>query len=277
MNPRTLARVDPTQSIAIIETDLRELARAVLSEVHGPGWLEEAFDSDAIGELRGRLEEERKRRAPVAVPEDLLSYTHIYELRKMIEKEWALFAPSLGERREFSVFIDKVEDYRNAPAHSRELLAHERSLLEGIAGDIRSRVTKYRSTRAPDASYYPVVEWVRDSFGNTNDGTSMLGMLDTELRLRPGVVLTFDCRGWDPQGREITWRVSQVPGFTDFREDVPTVTGTTASLEWTVAEQDVGMNFYLHVSMRSSGPYHRLGSYDQDVSFHYIVDPPAVT
>jgi hypothetical protein len=204
--------VDPSEAIAIIETDLRELAKVVLTSARGGDWLQSTLDPAEIDELQGRLEEERKRRTPAVVPDELIAYTHIYELRKIIEKNWQFFAVALGEKKTFVVFMDKVEDYRNAPSHSRELLPHERSLLEGIAGEIRSRATAYRSSQAPDASYYPVIESIRDGFGNTPDRLSTEVATTTEVgvRLRPGQVLRFECRGWDPQGRELIWRIGRV-------------------------------------------------------------------
>lgn len=252
--------MEPSAAIAIIETDLRELARSVLSEALGANWLEAVLDRNAISELEARREEERKRREPVAVDEDLLAYTYAYELQTLIEKRWDPFAPALGAKREFSVLMDMVNDYRNAPAHSRELLPHERSLLEGIAGEIRTRVTAYRSSRGPDASFYPIIESIRDSFGHTPESLDPdnLAYVDTGRRLHVGDTVTFECRGWDPQGRDLLWglRVALL-------KHGPSASGTEAVLEWVVSEAEVGVNCQADIFMSHAGKYHRHTYADQ--------------
>jgi hypothetical protein len=264
--------MEPSAAVAVIETDLRVLTRVVLQEVDGPQWMEKDLDAGTLESLEARREEERKRRAPSGVPADLLGYTHLYELRTLIEKHWTAFAVALGQKREFAVLMDKVEDYRNAPAHSRELLPHERALLEGIAGEVRSKVTAFRSQRGPDASYYPVMESIHDSFGNEADLSSRnLGSVavHTGLRLRPGDVVRFEARGWDPQGRELTWEYGPI-----FAGQGGAVTGTEVAFDWVVREEDVSVGWFLEIQVTSSGRYHRHRSYDDRVTFHYAVDPP---
>jgi Swt1-like HEPN len=165
--------MEPSAAIAVIETDLRHLVRVVLEKAHGSDWLAKNLDAATIHRLQERLEEERKRRAPAKVSSDLMAYTHLYELRTVIEKNWQEFSPALGEKKEFVVLMDKVEDFRNAPAHSRELLPHERSLLDGIAGTVRTQVAMYVSSQDPDKRHYPVIESIRDSFGNEPTPESM--------------------------------------------------------------------------------------------------------
>lgn len=264
--------MEPSAAIAIIETDLRELARSVLGEKFGAKWIEAVLDTDAIAELEGRREEERKRRSPAIVVEDLIAYTHAYELQTMIERRWELFATSLGKKREFTVLMDKVNDYRNAPAHSRELLPYERSLLEGIAGEVRTKVIAYRSSQAPDASYYPIIESVRDSFGTSASLRSPIHAADvtvTGRRLHVGDVVRFECRGWDPQSRKLTWVLSNIGA-----ETIAKAAGSEVVIELVVRDQNVGAGFYPHIRVVSAGRYHRHEGYDQEVIFHYAVDPP---
>lgn len=263
--------MEPSAAIAIIETDLRHLVGVVSSRKHGPDWLEERVDAALLETLRSRLEEEAKRRRPARVQTDLASYTHLYELRRIIEEDWQTFSEALGEKRAFVVLMDKVEDFRNAPAHSRELLPHERSLLEGIAGYVRTQVTTYLSAQSPDTRHYPVIESVRDSFGNqpamrgAGDPTS----LETGLILQVGAEVTFEARGWDPKGRELTWQ------FGLNWEPRGIATGSEAAFTWTVDEADVGRNCYFVVTLKSPGPYFRHTGYDQRVDMMYEVEPPS--
>lgn len=262
--------MEATASIAIIETDLRRLVDAVLTRAHGTNWYDRDFDAVIIAKLHARLEEERKRRSPAKVPDDLLAYTHLYELRRLIEKQWQSFAGALGEKREFSVLMDKVEDFRNAPAHSRELLPHERALLEGISGDIRTKVTLYLSEQSTDSMHYPIIESLHDSFGNAasglGDGSSVLVV--TNLRLQVGQIVDFVGRAWDPQGRELTWKW----GVT-FAGNGGTTIGSDVKFSWSPTEADVGRRS-LEIQVSSTGPYHRYVGYDHCATFVYKTDPP---
>ncbi len=268
-----LREVEPSAAIAVIETDLRHLVQAVLGAARGDSWLETAFPADVRERLEKRRREEQARRAPAKVPSSLLAYAHFYEIRNVIEKDWELFAPALGAKREFSVLAEKVEDFRNAPAHSRELLPHERALLDGIAGTIRTQVTSHLSDRAPDARHYPVVESIRDSFGNEPEAfePSAVGTLvTTGLRLKVGDEVQFDARGWDPQGRELTWGYRSIGGTASDGS----VSGTDVSFTMTISGADVGENYFVEVVLKSSGAYHRHSRFDQKITFGYSVDPP---
>ncbi len=265
--------MEASAAIAVIETDLRHLVRVVLEKDHGSDWLAKYFDATAVEKLQERLEEERKRRAPGKVSSELTAYTHLYELRKVIEKNWQEFSPALGEKKEFVVLMDKVEDFRNAPAHSRELLPHERALLDGIAGTVRTQVTMYVSSQDPDKRHYPIIESIRDSFGNgpTSESLQYNPLVDTGLTLQVGAVVEFNARGWDPQGRDLTWRWD-VPSTTS---DSPSVSGNEVRFTWSPTEDDVGTGCFLTVEMLSSGRYHRGAGTDHHVIFRYSVEPPA--
>jgi Swt1-like HEPN len=273
-NPRDPAKVDDMESsasIAIIETDLRHLVTAVFRQKYGQSWQSQALQEPVRAKLQERHDEERKRHFPAAVPSDLMSYTHLYELRQIIERNWGEFASALGAKKEFMVLMDKVEDFRNAPAHSRELLPHERTLLEGIAGEVRTKVTVHLSQQSADTRYYPVIESVRDSFGNEAhnlDSTQSL-VCNTGLRLKVGQDVLFECRGWDPHGRTLTWMWGTNKGV-----DRNGGEGNEVSFTFTPQPEDVGLNCVIAIDMSSDGQYHRHQIFDQRATFSYDVEPP---
>jgi hypothetical protein len=258
--------VEPSAAIAIIETDLRALVRSL----YGGDWAAKVSPSE-LEALANRREEEVRRRAPVAVPQDLLAYTHFYELRKVLASDWERVSVVLGKKREFDVWADHVEDFRNAPAHSRELLWHERALLEGIAGLIRVRVTKFRSSEGRDSMFYPVIESVVDSFGNSAEAPRTDGpmpIVKTGVILVPDQEVLFRARGTDPQGRDLTWKLIV---HTETRDSA---VGSEVELTWKVTEADVGASCFPEVQVKSSGRFHRRGQDDHAVAFLYRVDPP---
>lgn len=264
--------MDASASIAIIEKDLRRLIETIYREHLGNDWQEENLPEVLKGELRKRQVEEAKRRAPATVSSNLLDYCHLHQLIDLIEKKWELFAPALGEKKEFQVLMGKVEDFRNAPAHSRELLPFELTLLEGIAGQVRTKVTIFLSQTSQDSMHYPVIESLTDPFGNSHNSAeiSTISVVQTKLRLQVGQVVEFSARAWDPQGREITWSA-----WTN-EQEVESVVGTDVTLKWTIRDAEVGRARGLHVSISSTGPYHRYFGSDQEVTFFYTVDPPII-
>jgi hypothetical protein len=258
--------MEPTEAINGIEASLRLLIRTVL----GNTWAARGVLD--ISMLEARREEERKRRDGAAVESDLLAYTHIYELRKIIVKNWEDFKPALVERKRFDIYMDRIEDFRNVPMHSRDLLPFERDLLSGIAGELRNIVTIYRSSKGPDMNHYPVADSLVDSFGNEIDSDN--GVCFTGLRLQIGQVVEFHCRGWDAQSRDLTWTLSS----RTLQGAVDSATGDTVTLRWVVGEESVGEDSAVVIEMKSSGTYHRHGGrdgWDFTCRFRYHVDPPA--
>jgi len=257
----------------MIETDLRLVVRDNRPSTDEEQWLRSVLGSDVTQTIIERRADETGRRKPARVPSSLLDYTTLLQLRSCLNAiDWARLAPSLGKKHEFDVLLDQVERYRNTVAHNRELLQHEAALLEGVAGIIRTRITIGRSTMDIDSKHYPVIEYLRDSFGNeaTNlDPSSAWTSTHTGLSLQVGDVVTFTCRGWDAQGRELTWTVGRAIGPTQAK-----ATGSEATLEWVVREEDVGARTDVMIRLNSSGKYHRHAGHDQSVMFTYTVPPP---
>jgi len=253
--------VVPADAINLIETILRDLIRSVLNN----SWL--TAGGPDRPELEKRRTEEQKRRDGAIVSVELLEYTHLYELRTIITKNWTSFKPIFGDRKRFDVYFHRLEDFRNAPMHSRELLPFERDLLSGIAGELRNLATMYRSQQAPDMTYYPSIESVTDSFGN-----AIRSYTTTALRLKVGETVTFTCRGWDPQGRQLSWQLRSTMGSAS--RLIAEEKGNEVVLRWAVQEDDVGEESALVLFMSSAARFHRKGTYDDSVVVVYTVDPP---
>jgi hypothetical protein len=253
--------MEPYEAINSLEVALRGLIQDVLENQ----WIEKS--GLEITTLEQRRTEEAARRKGAATENNLLTHAHIYELRKIIEKNWESFKPALIEKKRFDIYMDRVEDFRNAPMHSRELLPFERDLLSGIVGEIRNLVTIYRSEQAPDRRYYPVVESIVDSFGNEAEIDRFA--TTTNIRLRVGEGIEFACRGWDAQGRILSWRLL------DQRMNlIDRAKGNSVTLKWAASASPVQEDCIIRIEMASSGKYHRLGNWDFHHILTYSVDPP---
>ena len=119
---------DPHEAIREAENALRNLIAEILESTLGARWLEESgIVTERLELLRKRKEEEEKRRPLQRPDERLLYYADLSDLRKVIEKHWDQFQPILRDKREFEVFFDKLEDFRNPDAHQRGLWPYDGS------------------------------------------------------------------------------------------------------------------------------------------------------
>lgn len=266
--------VNPYEAVRLVELDLRQLVRAVL----GSSWLETARAAGVVdvAKLEAKVADERGRRPAAVVSSDLLDYTEFTQLKVLIvEKQWNAFAPALGTKKHIETYLSKIAGFRNPTMHARTLLPFEEHLVLGISGELRNRIAIYRNNQEQSRMYYPVVDSITDSFGNTHDGITNL-IIQTGVRLEIGETATFICRATDPEGRELHWQLSNnAHGGPD--RQIDEATGDEVALSYRFTRADVGEQVPLLITLRSSGEFHRQpGSSGSDATamFHYAVNPP---
>lgn len=257
---------EPLSAISAAEGSLRSLVAATLEPLFGPQWFEtdSGLTDDRLAQIREWQTTDSKNRKGVVPTDDLLSFSTFPDLKKIIHRHWEHF-PVLQDQKTFDVYIEHLNTLRNAVMHGRELVHYERQLVLGISGELRNRVTRFMSTKGPHDEYFARIESVRDSFGNVV--TPKERICHTDLELRPGDEVTFECRGWDPQGNELNWYWS-VMG----RGNVP-VEGNTFT--WNVYDIEVAAIQHVFVQLVGGGAYHRYQTHDGKVTFTYAVLPPA--
>jgi hypothetical protein len=263
--------MDPSDAINIVENVFRQ----AIIEALGSAWTHH-LTSDELARLSERRTEEAKRRNGAVVDQDLIAYTHLWDLRHIIEKQWASFKPIFKDLARFKVYLKRLEDFRNVPMHSRTLLPFERDLLSGIAGELRNSYTIWRSAKAPDMTWYPVVESISDSLGNElfEGGPSGPKVVSLQTLLAVGDIVKFRCVGWDPQARDLTWRLDfQAPAGGELDVQI----GSEVTLTWTVQEAHVADRSLVRIRLHSDGKYHRYsGGWDESISIFYRVAPPSL-
>ncbi len=259
--------MEPYEAITLVENVLRDLIEETLSAAHGGTWLEQCgLTPERVGALRDRREEEAKRREGVIVEERLIYYSEFDDLRTIIRKNWALFAPCLGDRKTTEVYLDRLVDFRHPNRHGRELVRFERQLVLGMVGEIRNKVTIYKSQQADEKEIFPRVEVVRDSFGHEARGSR--AEVYTDLTLHPGDQVAFNCVGWDPEGAELHWYYCVNSSW--WRPEVEAEGG---SFVWIVEERHIAQDTSVMVFLLSQRNYHRHGYYDDSALFRYKVRP----
>ena len=80
--PLDISDIDAYAELVSAETALRDVIR-----IGVPNWIED-LDADAVAKLEAKRTEEDNRRDGIRVSQDLLDYTEIYELQKIINKHW---------------------------------------------------------------------------------------------------------------------------------------------------------------------------------------------
>jgi hypothetical protein len=272
--------MEPPVALASCERSLRDLLTIVLRAKFGADWISHVFDAEDVTRLREKqtVEQRRRtRRGVVAVPANLIEYAEFTQLTRLINKHWEALNGALGAKKEITVLLDRFEALRNTVAHSRELLPFEEELLSAIAGEIRNRVTIHISGQDPAGEYFPRIELVRDSFGNSTETARedqpQVFTLTTNTTLRPGDAVTFTCRGVDPQNRGLEWAFQTPDGRRHSSDDT---CGEAVEWTWEVTRSHINARASFGVYLTSDGDYHRYGGAREDslVAFVYEVLPP---
>lgn len=270
--------IDAYEELVSAETALRAVVRTAV-----PNWSAD-LDGDSIAKLMAKQSEEETRRDGIAVSQDLLDYTELYQLQQIVNNHWEAVKPILDDKKRTDVYFSVIFDVRNSISHSRPIFAAERLLLAGAAGQIRNQLAVYRSKADGPSAHYPSIDSARDSGGRDGLRSPELvsasnAALQNIPRLDVGETITFELEATDPRGRDLWWRACSLPGrtapsqFRDFAK-IADVTGDRATITWTVTDGDVGEYRQIVIALASAGRYRRHENWDDAVLFHYHVNPP---
>jgi hypothetical protein len=282
------ADIDAYVELVSAETALRDVIRAAV-----PNWKDD-FSAEDIKKLEDKRAEEDKRRDGIAVSQDLLDYTEIYQLQAIIKKHWDPAVQAiLDDKKRTEVYLGIMFDIRNAIGHSRPVFAAERLLLAGAAAQIRNQLARYRAKADGPQRHYPSLDSARDSMGTqagSNRDLSIQAATQAAIwshagptpRLEVGDMVTFELEATDPRGRELVWKAYSVPGnmtasmvgHGDYYPIIAEMTGERVGFTWTVGEAEVGEGRQIAITVANCGRYHRERTWDDGTIFLYHVNPP---
>jgi len=254
--------MDITRQIHDAENSLREFLNQILSSEIGEEWYKK---SPKIRAMAKRWEE---RRMPdnqghnrIKGAEKLIQYASIADLRTIIKKYWGPDLKDVFDSPEtLDVYLKIIDDFRNPDSRRRELFVHQKHLLLGISGDIRTRIITWRS-RKEAGGIYARIECVRDNLGNNwNPGDPR--KVKTANILNPNDQLEFIITASDPEESEMhfkchhtKWQASNI---------------VMVSVDRTMVEQ----HSLFHIMIKSSRKNHAYPmGFDDRVTFEYEVVP----
>jgi len=262
--------LDITQELRDTENALRDFIASVLQRDLGHRWIDQTGVSDErVARWRERKEVETKRQETGVVDERLLYYADFYDLRTILKKHWQRFASALGEWKVLDVYLGELEALRDPDAHRRELLPHQKHLILGIGGEIRTRLVRYRSKQETAEDYFPCLESARDSLGNLwvpGDLLARMRMVSAKQTLRPGDTLDFVATASDPFGEQLEYAATADNSVSD-------VWQRDGTFRVRITDRNIGTYFSVSLKVRSLRSSHAAGSHDDAVQFVYTVLP----
>jgi len=263
--------MDVTQALRDAENSLRDFIVLVLSK-GGSDWIARCgVAPERIEKWRERKATEAKRQEAGVVEERLMYYADFYDLKTILKKNWSgEFSAALGDWKTFEVYLGEIEKLRDADAHRREFLPHQKYLILGVSGEIRNRIVRYRSKMETPDDCFPRIESARDSLGNiwVPDGnTGDLKAVGTKKSLRPGDVLEFVVTAIDPEDLPLQYALTAMPGNTK------PAWQSNPNLRLVLEEAHISKTFCVEVSIISPRPYHARTINDDSVNFLYSVLP----
>lgn len=264
--------MDISQALKDTENSLRDFIAATLHKKHGDNWVDNCgVPEERINHWKSRKADEERRQKSGVVEERLLYYADFYDIRTILHKNWGKlpdFSSAFGDWKTMEVWLSELEKLRDPDAHRRELLPHQKNLALGIAGEIRTRIIRYRSKQETIEGYFAKIESARDSLGNiwTPASDSFQQIVKTGMTLRVGDTIDFVITASDPLGDTLFYSI--VPKNRDrlWQEE--------NYGSWIVSHDQVGQGVNVFLLATSRRDYRAHDYYDDVVIFTYDVLPP---
>ncbi len=260
--------IDLTQALKDTENSLRDFLATVLEREVGVEWMSTCgVTAERLTQWQNRKTIETKRQTGGVVEPRLIYYADFYDIKTILEKNWDRFCIAFGDWNTMKVYLAQLEALRDPDAHRRELLPHQKNLALGIAGEIRTKLIRYRSKLETSEDYFPRIESARDSLGNVwTPGPSGFQALITKQTLRPADIIDYVVTASDPMGQALEFRLS-------VKHETSAMWQTDNSFSLKILNEHVSKIFVVRLEVRSSRSDHAFDNCDDWVEFFYTVLP----
>lgn len=255
--------MDIGQAIKDSENALRDFLEYSLERNLGADWTEKcSIPAARVDKWHERKAQSEIDSAPNSGEERILYYAPYEDLYDLISHNWiGDFQATFTDRDQLLAYLKVLEKYRHPDMQRRELLVYQKHLILGISGELRSKITAFRSLMEIGKEGYPRVEYIKDSLGNMwVPGKPR--RVKTNCNLHPGMTIEFIVQANDPEGMPLEYKL----------HGDKWQSGNI--LFFTVAPKHVQKQAQLSITIRSPRKFHAypLG-YDDRVVFEYQILP----
>lgn len=147
--------IDCNSCLRDIENVLRTNIQFILKDKYGDSWEKKlGVSEERIKKWKERKEEEKNRLNGKELESRLLFYSDFYDLKEIMLKNWEIFGSIFKNKKELEYQLGMLESFRNPNAHNRDLLEHQKYLLVGIVGEIKSNILEYRGSIEKEDTYF---------------------------------------------------------------------------------------------------------------------------
>lgn len=261
-------RMDTFESLKDLENSLRDLIEFILREKFGNTWQDRLNVSP--DRRKAWLEKKKAETSSLrgkTLDDRLLYFSDFYDLRTILKAHWQDgFHGVFPELKWITHFLEEVERLRNAQAHGRGLLQHQKHLIVGISGEIRTQIMLYRGKRQDMDSYFPIIEAVSDSIGTVKVDPRRCGW-DAKHPVRVGDSVEVRVSSTDPMGEPLEYSIGKI------RSPEPQHWSPDSWAEIRFTEEDVGKSCDVLVRIRTKRKHHAYQEFDDETTLIYHVLP----
>jgi hypothetical protein len=251
------------KSIKDAENALRDFMEYSLERNLGADWHQECgVDPERVENWRQLKAEAELKSSPNSGEERLMYYVPFDDLYTILAKNWVGdFQSTFIDQDRLMAFLKVLEQFRHPDIQRRELFVHQKHLILGISGDIRAKITAYRSLMEVGKEGYPRIEYIKDSIGNTwTPGKPR--RVKTNITLHPGTTIEFIVQASDPEELPIEYKIH------GDRWQSGNI------LFFDVQEKHIKKQAQINIAIRSSRKFHAFPlGYDDRVVFEYQILP----
>lgn len=252
-----------TQAIRDAEIALRDFLQASFEKRFGSNWVETAdIPPNEVAAWQHQKAEIELNLPPESAEESLFYHIPFAELSGLIERFWdSDFHQAFGEFETLRTYLNILGLYRNSDVHRRNLFIHQKHLVLGVSGEIRSKITAFRSHQELGKAGFARIDYIKDNFGNLwVPGKPR--RVKTGVTIHPGARLEFIVEANDPEEKLLEYKIhgeKWQPGNV---------------LIFDILEKHIQKVAQFSIAIRSAGKYHAFPmGYDDRIVFEYQIVP----
>ena len=255
--------MDIRQTLLDTEMMLKDFVSMLVTEDKGPSWIRNSGLADArlreLELIRSKFQEDQN---VMSSEGRLLNFCDFADLSIIIEYHWSKqFEVAFGYLESVKTYFNTLQKFNNPDAYNRPLMSFEKHLILGVTGTLRNNISVYRSWKEVGKEGFPLIETVKDNFGNLWTMGNPKKMR-TQLSIAEGDILEFVVIGSDPKDEFLEYRI------------FPNKWQTGNVLQHEVTRDNVGKDITFPIGIRSTRKYHAYpAGYDDRITFEYTILP----